>query len=95
MPSNFEGLALMPIEAGLAKLPCIVNNCPGLGETMPPDWPLIVNDNNVDDFIHIFRNLENYERTTLQEIIFKNAVERFSITTMQEQYLKLYQDEIL
>lgn len=35
MPSNFEGLALMPIEAGFAKLPCIVNDCPGLGETMP------------------------------------------------------------
>lgn len=30
MPSNHEGLALMPIEASLAHTPTIINNCPGL-----------------------------------------------------------------
>ena len=90
MPSNFEGLALMPIEAGLAKLPCIVNDCPGLGETMPPNWPLMVKNNNVDDFIKIFNNIENINQEILKENIYKNANEKFSIRTMQLEYIKIY-----
>lgn len=90
MPSNFEGLALMPIEAGFAKLPCIVNDCPGLGETMPINWPLMVKNNNIDDFIEIFNNIENYDIESLKENIYKNANEKFSIQTMQEKYIKIY-----
>ena len=90
MPSNFEGLALMPIEAGLAKLPCIVNDCPGLGETMPPNWPLMVKNNNVDDFIEIFKNIEDINPEFLKENIYQNANEKFSIQTMQQEYIKTY-----
>ena len=90
MPSNFEGLALMPIEAGLAKLPCIVNDCPGLGETMPLDWPLMVKNNNVDDFIEIFKNIENIDYEMLKDTIYQNANKKFSMQTMQQEYLKIY-----
>lgn len=37
LPSNFEGLALMPIEASFAQTPCIINNCLGLKDTLPED----------------------------------------------------------
>ena len=94
MPSNFEGLALMPIEAGLAKLPCIVNDCPGLGETMPPAWPLVVKNNNVDDFIEIFKNIEKFDTESLKESIYNNAFEKFSIRTMQQEYIKIYKHGI-
>lgn len=94
MPSNFEGLALMPIEAGLAKLPCIVNDCPGLGETMPPGWTLMVKNNNVDDFIEIFNNIEKFDREALKESIHNNASEKFSIQTMQQEYIKIYKHGI-
>ncbi len=90
MPSNFEGLALMPIEAGLAKLPCIVNDCPGLGETMPSDWPLMVKDNNVDHFIEIFNNIEKFDTESLKKKIYNNANKKFSIHTMQQEYIKIY-----
>ena len=94
MPSNFEGLALMPIEAGLAKLPCIVNDCPGLGETMPPGWTLMVKNNNVDDFIEIFNNIEKFDREALKESIHNNASEKFSIQSMQQEYIKIYKHGI-
>lgn len=59
MPSNHEGLALMPIEASLAHTPTIINSCPGLKDTLPETWPLKVNDNKVDDFIRLILSLED------------------------------------
>ena len=70
MPSNHEGLALMPIEASLAHTPPIINRCPGLEETLPVDWPLAVDNNSVEGFIGIFKNvLENIDYDTLNTII--------------------------
>lgn len=63
MPSNHEGLALMPIEASLAYTPTIINNCPGLKDTLPEDWPLCVNNNSIPDFIELISkklNKQNY-----------------------------------
>ena len=54
MPSRFEGLPLLAIEASLAHTPTIINRCPGLKDTLPEDWPLAVDDNSVDAFIDIF-----------------------------------------
>ncbi|MFK1875016.1 glycosyltransferase [Bacteroides fragilis] len=57
MPSNHEGLALMPIEASLAYTPTIINNCPGLKDTLPEDWPLCVNNNSKEEFIRLISSL--------------------------------------
>lgn len=90
MPSLFEGLALMPIEAGFSKTPTIINSCVGLEETMPEDWPLKVQDNRVDDYIAIFNSLPQLDYNELQDKVFAFVSQKFSIEEMQKQYEKIY-----
>lgn len=90
MPSNFEGLGLMSIEASLAMVPSIINICPGLWETLPEDWPLKVNKNSVEEYMEIFRNLESYDKKELGLIAYNFAKEKFSIEKMQREYEKFY-----
>lgn len=91
MPSEFEGLGLMSVEASLAGLPVIANLCPGLCETLPPDWPLAVTGNSIDSYMSIFRNLKkraNGCKLSAKAMLF--AKERFGIRRMQEEYERLY-----
>lgn len=94
MPSNHEGLALMPIEASLAHTPPIINRCPGLEETLPADWPLAVDNNSVEGFIGIFKNkLKNVDYNNLADKAHRFAKEQFSIEVMQKKYEELYLSE--
>lgn len=91
MPSNHEGLALMPIEASLAHTPTIINNCPGLKDTLPEKWPLKVNNNNINDFVQLILSLENtthYEEYV--NIAYEYAKTNFSIKRMQHEYEQIY-----
>lgn len=91
MPSNHEGLALMPIEASLAHTPSIINSCPGLKDTLPEDWPLKVEKNCIDDFIKIILALENTcNYQTYSNLAYSYAKENFSIRKMQLEYEKIY-----
>lgn len=95
MPSNFEGLALMSIEAGFAKLPPIINACPGLEETVPSDWPLKVNDNNVADYLHIFdKILPAIDREEWGNKALVFVKEHFSLETMRREYESVYLKQI-
>lgn len=90
MPSNFEGLSLMCIEASLAKVPTIINTCPGLWETLPEDWPLKVSNNNVDEYMEIFSRLDSFDKEELGMKAYHYAKENFSIDRMQKQYELFY-----
>ena len=81
----------MSIEASLAGLPVIANSCPGLRDTLPPDWPLAVTGNSIDSYMSIFRNLKKRANgcvLSMKAILF--AKERFGIRRMQEEYEGLY-----
>ena len=93
MPSNHEGFGLTSIEASMARTPVIVNWCAGIDETLPKDWPLKVLDNNVDDFIDLFKNkllLLNYQK--LADKAYKYAQEHFSLENMQKGYEEIYKN---
>lgn len=94
MPSNHEGLALMPIEASLAHTPTIINSCPGLKDTLPEDWELAVKNNSITDFIRIFTNLTNYSYVYLSEKAYNFASTHFSIKKMQQKYEEFYMQKI-
>lgn len=94
MPSNFEGLALMPIEASMAQTPTIINKCPGLHETLPENWPLAVDNNNVNDFLNIFKNIDKFDREMLGENAYAYVKEHFSLGKMQEEYERLYLQKV-
>ena len=42
MPSRYEGLPLLAMEALAAGTPVLATKVAGLQEALPPDWPLIV-----------------------------------------------------
>lgn len=91
MPSNFEGFGLMCVEASLAHVPTIINNCAGLNETLPNDWPLSVYGNDVEQYLHIFKDvLPKVNKTILGEQAYIFAKQNFGIRRMQLEYEKIY-----
>ena len=91
MPSEFEGLSMLSMEASLNRLPVIANACPGLADTLPADWALLAHDNSIDDYRQIFNELlptADHDALTQQAYAF--AKERFSVRTMQERYEAWY-----
>ena len=79
----------MPIEASLANVPSIINDCVGLAETLPTDWPLKVSNNDIQSYINIFNNLTK-DNKILGEKAFKYASDFFSIKNMQNKYEEFY-----
>lgn len=93
MPSEFEGLSMVAIEASMASLPNIINDAPGLGETLPEDWPLKVESNDVEAFVHIFRDvLPAIDRASLGGKAHDYAAAHFSLAAMQAGYERIYLD---
>lgn len=92
MPSIHEGLALMPIEAAMAKTPTIINSCPGLRDTQPIDWPLAADNNNLDEYYKIFSTLDSLDKNKLGEFAYKYAKANFDINVMQQAYEKKYRN---
>ena len=91
MPSNHEGLVLTSVEASLTRTPVIVNWCAGVNETLPENWPLKVMDNNVADYIDLFKNkLLSLDYQKLADKAYKYAQEHFSLEKMQKEYEILY-----
>lgn len=91
MPSRHEGLALLCIEASFAHLPSIISDCEGLTETLPFNWPLIVKNNSIDDYVKIINNLENLDRNTLANDAYHYVKDKFSIDKMRFDYEKYYE----
>ncbi len=90
MPSFHEGLSILAIEASMNGLPLLINHCAGLSDTLPEDWPLVVHDNNMDEWLHVFRDvLPKTDRNALADKSHKFVIERFSMEKMQEEYEKL------
>ena len=90
MPSEFEGLSMLSMEASLNRLPVIANACPGLADTLPADWSLLAHGNNIDDYRRIFDLLPTANRDALTQQAYAFAKERFSVRTMQERYEAWY-----
>ena len=90
MPSEFEGLSMLSMEASLNRLPVIANACPGLADTLPADWSLLAHGNNIGDYRRIFNLLPTADRDALTQQAYAFAKERFSVRTMQERYEAWY-----
>ena len=91
MPSEFEGLSMLSMEASLNRLPVIANACPGLADTLPADWALLAHDNSIDDYRQIFNDLlPTADYAALTQRAYDFAKDRFSVRTMQERYEARY-----
>ena len=93
MPSEFEGLSIVAIEASMASLPNVINTCPGLDETLPPDWPLKVSNNDKSSYLRLFRGfIPICRREELGNKAQDFARSHFSVEKMQQGYEKIYID---
>ena len=91
MPSEFEGLSMLSMEASLNRLPVIANACPGLADTLPDDWALLAHDNSLNDYRHIFNDLlPTTDHDALTQQAYDFAKDRFSVRKMQERYEAWY-----
>ena len=91
MPSEFEGLSMLSMEASLNRLPVIANACPGLADTLPADWALLAHNNSLNDYRHIFNDLlPTADHAALAQQAYDFAKDRFSVRTMQERYEARY-----
>jgi glycosyltransferase involved in cell wall biosynthesis len=91
IPSEFEGLSILSMEASMNRLPVIANDCLGLKDTLPEDWPLKAHDNSMDDYLHIFKNvLPAADRDTLADKAAAYARMHFSMRYMQSNYESFY-----
>ena len=91
MPSYFEGLSIVAIEASMARLPNIINSCFGLEETLPATWPLKVKDNDIDSYMTLFTDvIPSLSHAEIANEAYVYAARHFSIRQMQEAYERIY-----
>jgi len=92
MPSRFEGLGLLSIEASYSRVPVIAAYDPGLDETLPSDWPLRFHLESKDELLLLVEKLvnKNYNLETLKEDAFQFVSDKFSLDRMAGSYSKLY-----
>jgi glycosyltransferase involved in cell wall biosynthesis len=94
MPSRFEGLGLVAIEATLCGLPVVATDAPGLREALPPDYPWRARPGDPTSFaVQLHHAIE--DRATWASVT-ANAGEfarkKFDVATMLGAYARLYRN---
>lgn len=92
MPSRFEGLPLIAIEALLAGVPVVSAAAPGLVEVIPPEDPLSAPVDDVDGLAqHLATCLEDLPRFRAHVATrIPQLQAKFGIRQMAARYLELY-----
>lgn len=92
VPSRYEGLGLVAIEAALACVPVVATDAPGLRETIPPAHPWVAKAGDAASFAKLVQGAIA-ERNTWPEIISRAqgfARQRFAPAAMNAAYAQLY-----
>jgi glycosyltransferase involved in cell wall biosynthesis len=92
MPSRFEGLPLISIEASLSRVPVIASRAEGLVETLPADWPLFFSLDDLPQFFTIIDRIlaGNYDLDALKETAYQFASDQFARAKMIDAYSKIF-----
>lgn len=94
MPSRFEGLSLLAVEAIMRKIPVVATRAPGLRETFPDDYPWLAEPGNAADFSRVlqllFQSTPTWADTTDRAQLL--ALRNFSLPRMTAQYAALYHE---
>lgn len=96
MPSHFEGLTLISIEASFSGVPVIASFAPGLDETLPENWPLKFHLDRKEELYAIFGNIKDhmYNMKTLRKMAYDFANKKFSMNKMIRSYSQLYTEKL-
>jgi glycosyltransferase involved in cell wall biosynthesis len=92
VPSRFEGLSLIAVEALLQRVPVIATSAAGLREAFPPEYPWLASAGDAASFARALEKAMGMTAAwhdTMGDAQ-QFARERFSLSTMTTQYLKFY-----
>lgn len=93
MPSRFEGLVLISMEATLSRVPVIATRTKGLTETLPPDWALNFDLEDASSLLKlidmIVENEIDIESLTKEAYSFVST--KYSHKKMLESYSKIFE----
>lgn len=96
LPSRFEGLPLVAIEASMAALPIVTTNAPGVRDTMPTDHPWLAPPGDARSFAEVLTRAI-HQRGEWQTVGARQkalAEERFTVEEMARGYRQLYRQII-
>lgn len=96
MPSHFEGLTLISIEASFSGVPVIASYAPGLDETLPENWPLKFHLDCKEELYTVFGNIQEqkYNLHLLKEMAYDFVNQKFSLHKMIQSYSQIYAEKI-
>jgi glycosyltransferase involved in cell wall biosynthesis len=96
MPSRYEGLALIAIEAALLGLPVIATDGPGIREGFPADYPWLARAGEAASFAELLQTALNDPSTWSEKVrqAREFANEHFNQHAMCDAYANLYQQAI-
>ena len=96
MPSRYEGLGLVAIEAFLAGTPVMATDAAGLQEALPPDYPWQARAGDANSFATLLQQVlaEPEMWVTVAKAGSTFARTRFAVSTMADEYRSLYQQAL-
>ena len=96
MPSRFEGLPLVAIEAAWAGVPVVSTNASGCREAFPPDYPWLARAGDGIDFARILTlALASPDRwPAMRDAMRAWAEPRFTVEQMADSYARFYREAI-
>lgn len=97
LPSRFEGLALIAIEALVAGVPVVAFRAPGLSEVFPNTYPLLSAPGDVAGLAQLLAQVidqpEEWQRAMVPHSTY--ARQHFSLEGMTERYRQLYRGTLV
>ena len=94
MPSRFEGLGLLAVEAMCVGIPVLATQAPGLDEVFPPEYPGRCQPGDAAAYADLMADyLANEARWRAQAAgARQHARERFAMPSMVDAYEQLYEE---
>lgn len=96
MPSRFEGLGLLAVEAMCIGMPVLATDAPGLAEVLPEDYPGRSAAGDPDAFAEVIRDYLSDPWRWRERAIGARPVARtrFAVERMLESYADLYEASV-